>query len=355
MQILILGGTGAMGVPVVRYCSETADVFVTSRNPHNDLGNVHYLTGNAHSVEFLNKTVFCRHYDVIIDFMSYSTKEFESRVDMLLDASDHYIFLSSGRVYADKQGAISENDPRILDICCEDKEYLATDEYALFKARCENALKARHKKDWTIVRPYITFNSQRLQLGVYEKENWLRRFINGHTIVVPEDILHRKTTITFGDDVALRIAKLSLSQETIGQTYNVSNSKSIYWEEVLHLYDNCLFEITGKRMNIKLVKDSTGLQNVWNKYQIIYDRLYTRQFDNRKQEKICGSSYTDLKDGIMACLEKCLKNPVYAKHKISGAYEGWSDRISGEYSSLASIPGKKNKLKYLINRFLPIS
>ncbi|MBQ8117268.1 MAG: hypothetical protein IJ794_00525 [Lachnospiraceae bacterium] len=351
MQILVMGGTGAMGVPVVRYCSETADVFVTSRNPHDDLERVHYLVGNAHSDEFLRDSVFNRHYDVIIDFMSYSTAEFTNRVDMLLDATDHYIFLSSGRVYADKQEPLTEEDPRILDVC-KDEEYLATDEYALFKARCEDILRQRPEKGWTIVRPYITFNSQRLQLGVYEKENWLRRFIDGHTIIVPEDILHKKTTITFGDDVALRIAKLSMAKETIGQTYNVSNSKSINWEEVLRIYDDCLAEITGHRMKLKYVPDSTGLQKVWNKYQIIYDRLYTRQFDNRKQEAFCGDSYTDLKKGIMSCLGECMKNPIYAEHKISGRYEGWADKLSGEYSPLKSIPGKKNKLKYLQRRLL---
>ncbi|XME02188.1 hypothetical protein QYZ88_016165 [Lachnospiraceae bacterium C1.1] len=105
-------------------------------------------------------------------------------------------------------------------------------------------------------------------------------------------------------------------------------------------------------MKVKYTQNSTGLQKVWNKYQIVYDRLYTRQFDNRKQEAICGDIYTDLKEGIMKCLVECVKNPAYAEHKISGAYEGWSDRISCEYSSLMSISGNKNKLKYLRHRFL---
>ena len=353
MQILILGGTGAMGVPVVRYCSKIADVFVTSRKPHVDFERVHYFLGDAHSVCFLEKSVFCRHYDVIIDFMSYSTEEFRNRVNMLLEATDHYVFLSSGRVYADKQGPISEGDPRILDVC-DSKEYLATDEYALSKARCEDILRQSASKGWTIIRPYITFNTQRLQLGVYEKENWLRRFMEGHTIVVPEDIINKKTTVTFGDDVALRIALLSIKKETIGQIYNVSSPKSIYWKELLKCYDDCLFEIVGRRMKLRYVHDSIGLQKVWNKYQITYDRLYTREFDNRKQEKLCGSDYTDLREGIMECLRECLANPVFSEHKISGAYEGWSDRLSVEITPVSRIPGAKNKLNYLKYRLLPI-
>lgn len=351
MQILVLGGTGAMGIPVVRYCSEKANVFVTSRKPHEDLEKVHYIVGNAHSDDFMKNSVFCRHYDVIIDFMSYSTQEFEKHVDGLLGATDHYIFLSSGRVYADKQGPIMESDPRILDTC-ENEEYLQTDEYALFKARCENILDQRPEKGWTIIRPYITYNTQRLQLGVYEKENWLRRFMNGNTIVISEDILGKTTTLTFGDDVAFRIAKLAMTKDSIGQIYNVSNSRSMLWDELLQIYDDCLFDISGKRMKIKRIHDSLGLQTVWNKYQIIYDRLYSRQFDNSKQEAICGNGYTDIKSGLMMCLEECMRKPEYAVHKISGAFEGWSDRIAGEYSPLYTIPGNKNKLKYLQHRFL---
>ena len=46
-------------------------------------------------------------------------------------------------------------------------------EYAIAKAKMENLLKKPSKKNWTIIRPYITFNDNRLQLGTLEKEMWL--------------------------------------------------------------------------------------------------------------------------------------------------------------------------------------
>ena len=350
MRILVLGGTGAMGVPIVNYFSEMADVYVTSRGEHKSSGTVHYLTGNAHSEDFLKESVLTRQYDAVIDFMSYSTDEFRNSIDRLLAVTDHYVFLSSGRVYADKQGLLNEKDQRILDVC-QDAEYLSTDEYALAKARCENILTEKNTKNWTIVRPYITYNAQRLQLGVYEKEHWLRRYLNNHTIVIPRDIMKQQTTLTYGYDVAYRIAKLSVSEKTLGQVYNVSGSESLSWEEIFEIYDNCLFGITGKRMKVHYVEDSSDLQKNWNKYQIIYDRLYSRQFDNSKQEAICGTSYSGIRETIPICLEECLKNPMFSPHKIFGAYEGWSDRVVRELSSVKDIPGKKNKLKYIHRRF----
>ena len=350
MNVLVLGGTGAMGVPIVDYCSKYAEVYVTSRNKHEDKGNVHYLTGNAHSEEFMRNEVLTRDYDAIIDFMTYHTEEFRSKVDLMLGSTGHYVFLSSSRVYADKDGLITEEDPRILDEC-KDEAYLATDEYALSKARCENILKEKSCSGWTIIRPYITYNSQRMQLGVYEKENWLRRFLAGHTVVVPKDIMSKRTTITFGNDVALRIGKLALSKDSVGQIFHITNPDSMLWQDVLDLYDKCLFSLMGRHMNVIYKEDSLGLQKVWSKYQIIYDRLYSRQFDNSKQEMICGKEYTDTEEAIERCLRECIHAPAYAKNKINGAYEGWSDKIAGEHSPLKSIPGKKNKLKYLKRRF----
>ena len=53
----------------------------------------------------------------------------------------------------------------------------------LTKALQENLLRASGYKNWTIVRPYITFSDIRLQLGVYEKEQWLYRALQGRAIV----------------------------------------------------------------------------------------------------------------------------------------------------------------------------
>lgn len=54
---------------------------------------------------------------------------------------------------------------------CRDEDYIKTDEYALQKARQENILLGSKYKNWTIIRPYITYNKERLQLGVLEKKS----------------------------------------------------------------------------------------------------------------------------------------------------------------------------------------
>ena len=145
MNILVLGGTGAMGVHLVELLSQRGDaVFVTSRRERPSRKNVTYVQGDAHNNDFLQTLLNSRRWDAIVDFMVYRTEEFRHRMPQLLAATAQYVFLSSSRVYADSAGPITEDSPRLLDVSA-DAAYLKTDEYALAKARQENALRTESR------------------------------------------------------------------------------------------------------------------------------------------------------------------------------------------------------------------
>ena len=173
MNVLIFGGTGAMGTHLVSILAKQGiKCVVSTRQCRDNSENVEYVIGDAHNVDFL-KSLFANYkFDAIVDFMKYSTKDFESRVCFLLSNTKQYIFLSSSRVYAGSNEPLTENSPLLLDVC-QDAEYLKTDEYALAKARQERILHKSGKTNWTIIRPYITFSEKRLQLSALEKEFWL--------------------------------------------------------------------------------------------------------------------------------------------------------------------------------------
>ena len=75
----------------------------TSRQARKNSDNVQYLKGNAHDLDFINKALSVNKWDAVVEFMSYSTREFKERVNILLDGTRHYIYLSSSRVYAESQ------------------------------------------------------------------------------------------------------------------------------------------------------------------------------------------------------------------------------------------------------------
>ena len=219
MDILILGGTGAMG----RHVSELLkakgyNVYITSRSRRENDEIISYIQGNAKELAFISK--LCqKHWDVIIDFMVYSIDELKERINIILKSTDQYIFLSSARVYADSP-IISEDSPRLLDVC-QDKEYVASNEYAIAKAKEENLLFESKYKNWTIVRPGLTYAENRLQLGVYEKENWLYRALHGRSIVFSKDLMDKYYTLSYGKDVADGIVQLVGKTEAIGQVFHI--------------------------------------------------------------------------------------------------------------------------------------
>lgn len=349
MNILILGGTGAMGVPLVNLLSKDNKLFVTTRAKKENKSNITYIQGNAKEKDFFS-SLMKKKYDAIIDFMAYNTQEFKERLSILLEHTDQYFFFSSARCYANSNTRITENSPRLVDVC-SDSEYLSIDEYGMAKGREENLLRESGKINWTIIRPYITYNSNRIQLGVYEKENWLRRALAGRTIVFPKDIASKKTSLTYAPDVVDAIVQLIGNEKAYGQAFHITTDESHTWGEILEFYCNNIEEITGKRPKVKLVENSDGLMTVWNKWQIKYDRLYNREFDNSNIESVIGKyDYKPTFDSLGKCLKEFISNPVWLG--VNTRYEAWCDRQCREWTSLWEIPGKREKLSYLGHRIL---
>lgn len=357
-KVLVLGGTGAIGTELVRILADQGiQVKVSTRIPREPgNGNIHYLIGNAHDETFL-KSVLAEKYDVIIDFMVYSTEEFYRRAEILLGSTDQYIFLSSSRVYADagRAHAITEESPRLLDVC-EDEEYLATDEYALAKARQENVLRNSRYRNWTIVRPYITYNNERLQLGVFEKEKWLFRALQGKSIVFSEDIGEKTTTMTFGRDVAAAIAALTAKPEALANEFVIAGSDTLKWKDILDIYLNELEIFSGRRPKVYWEKDIKEMvKMVGGRYQIYYDRLFERRFDNKKICDICDNKLTfvPIKDGVTKCLQEFITKK-YSFGRIDWKFEAYADRLTREHTKLKEIAHSKDKIRYFMWRYMPM-
>lgn len=355
MKVLILGGTGAMGVHLVSLVANQASrVVVTSRSRSGQAGNVEYITGNAKDESFL-ANLLKQHWDVIIDFMVYSTSSFQERYKQLLNATGQYIYLSSARVYAESKQPITENSPRLLDVT-NDQTYLATDEYALSKARQENLLFDHSQNNWTIIRPYITYSDHRLQLGVLEKEDWLYRALQGKTIVTSKDIQTKHTTLTFGEDVSRGILSILGKPGTQGEAFHITSGVAISWAEVLETYMAVLESHLSYCPKTSLQDLESFMKWRSGKYQIIYDRLYDRKFDNNKIDKyIDTSKFVTPQIGLAQCLEHFINAERQQFNSLNWKAEAIKDRMLHEHTSLAEISGLKQKVKYCLFRYLNLA
>ena len=217
--------------------------------------------------------------------MIYNTQEFQNHYKALLSATNHYLFLSSSRVYAESNLPIQEDSPRLIDQSSDEK-FLHTDEYSLTKARQENLLQSSEKQNWTIIRPYITYSEERLQLGSLEKEIWLYRALHGRSILFTEEIGSKLTTLSYGRDVALGIKSIIGQTKVFGKAIHIVQPKAITWQEALQLYIQLLSNHLGETPVVKFVDLKTFLTLQHSPYQVLYDRKYDRIFWTKSIPKV---------------------------------------------------------------------
>lgn len=275
-----------MGVNLSRRLVERGyDVSVTSRRERQDTDGIHYIFGNAKDKSFLEETLGAVKPDAVVDFMSYGSAEFAERKDVLLNGTWQYVFTSSCRVFAGED-IHTERSSRLLDVCT-DAEYLKTDEYALAKARSENMLRDSGRRNWTIVRPCITYAYPRLQLGCLEANAFLPRVAQGLPVPMPVEMMEKRTTMLYGDDVAEMIARLVLNEKALGEDFNTVTSENHKWGEVANIYANAI--------GLKIVPCSLKEYKTFcNPHQVQYGRMVHHCFDNAKVLAVTGMKQTDL-------------------------------------------------------------
>lgn len=353
-KVLILGGTGAMGKALVELLDKSKyEIYVTSRKQKKK-DDVIYLQGNAHDLVFLESVLNLYKWDSIVDFMVYQTSEFETIVSTILPKTNQYIFISSARVYAPTNTLITENTPRLLDVC-EDIEYILTSEYALAKAREENQLISSGYGNWTIVRPSLTYNDNRLQFALWEKEEWLYRALKGRSIIFPKSMIDVKTTMSYGYDVSVVLSKLICNKKALGETVHIAGAKAATWGEILQIYCKAIKEATGKDVKVCYIDDWQEISHKCNRfYQAKYARAVNREFSSQKLMNLIGKiEFVSPEEGLKICIGRFLDNGSNFKD-INWKTEAFCDQITGEKTSLKEFGSLKRKIAYILARYFLI-
>jgi nucleoside-diphosphate-sugar epimerase len=347
-KVLILGGTGAIGAYLApELLAQGHQVAVTSRSPgKSNHPHLRYLYGSARDRRFVQEITTDTKYDAIVDLMLYSTPEFREAHQGLLGATGQYLFVSTYRVFADTGlTPITEQCPRLLDVC-QDADYLATDEYALTKARQEDLLRASGKGNWTILRPCITYSKNRFQFGTLEANTLCYRALQGVPVLMASDILSKVTTMTWAGDSARLIAGLVGNEKACGEDYNISTSEHQTWREIAGIYRRAI----GLQIVECDVRKYASV--VGGTYQIKYDRMLNRMIDNRKVLDATGysqSELTPLSNGLAKELESFKKNPIYKHHDI--LLNARLDRETGSSIRLTEQPFHGKTLYFLEKYF----
>jgi len=212
------------------------------------------------------------------------------------------IFLSSYRVYADLEHPITENAPKLLDVIKDDEEFLEKETYALAKARAERFLADNpYPKNFTIVRPVISFSERRLDVNMVSGHEILDALKEGRAVRLPLEAKNLTAGVDFAGNSGKLIANLLFKKECIGEAYTVSSAQGLTWGEVADIYT----ELLG--VEFEWVPVSELYESFENKWIWTYDRAYDRKIDNSKILKATGlgkEDFTSIKEGIYVELKK---------------------------------------------------
>lgn len=194
-----------------------------------------------------------------------------------------------------------------------------------------------------IIRRFMKYD----ELGMYEKEEWLYRLMMGKTLVFPNELKKRKTTLTYAADVAVAISELIENESAYGEIFHITTTESLSWEDAFEKYTSILSETTGKQFHIKYVDDIEMFYNIWNPYQIKYDCNIDRRFDNSKINRATNNKlqYTLVAEGINKCLKKFIESPEW--RNINWKLNFWMDNITGEKTKIWDADGLKEKARYV--------
>lgn len=171
---------------------------------------------------------------------------------------------------------------------------------------------------------------------------------------MPQDVAVHKTTMTYGDDVAYAISLLIGNKKAKAQAVHLTGTESMAWKSVLEIYTDVIETKLGMRPQIWMPETSGVIADaIGNKYQIRYDRMFDRVFDNRKMLELCGKdfTFTSMESGLRKCLEEFLISPYWID--VDSTLIARLDRAEKCTHTLKDFETPQQKMKYIGWRYCP--
>ncbi len=235
-------------------------------------------------------------YDTVIDFIHYpDPSAYRQRADLLLQNTDQLIFLSSYRVYANEETPVRETSPLLLDVVT-DRDFLENETYAVPKTKNERYLRSTGKKNFTIVRPLISFSHYRLDLICTGAPLLLRRQAEGKPVLLPAEARYLAAGVGWAGNVGKMFAGLAGNEKALGETFTLGTDENPTWDEVAGYYR----EIMG--IDAVWVETEAYRKTLTDRFYLTYDRLFDRRIDNSRIREVTGlarEDFTGVREGIL--------------------------------------------------------
>lgn len=282
-SVLIIGGTGCLSSAVVKSCLDDGLQVVTiNRGHHQDklLAGVELLKADKHDADRIKTGLNGRHFDAVIDFLSYTKEDLNKSLELYSQFADQYIFLSSCAVYKMADGRE----------CDEDSEKVNQSwPYSVQKWDAECFLEKKASElglHYTIVRPSITFGDTRIPYGIMPPY--------GYHGTVLKRIAARKPLIRWEggetginmmrvEDFARALVMLIGDARAYGEAFNISGEEYYTFNDVIKSLERKL----GQKIELFDVSAAEYAAEVPRRYgEIISGRTTTSKCSMAKFKRL---------------------------------------------------------------------
>ena len=255
--------------------------------------------------EFLAELFSKTHYDGIVNFIHFDDPEKYKKVHrFLIKNTDHLVFLSSYRVYADEQHPVTESAPRLHEVI-KDPKLLKGDTYGVSKGICEDFLFNECKgENWTIVRPVISFSYRRMDILMNSGMWAVNCAKENKPLLLPLSCKELHAGLDWAGNSGKLIANLLFKKDAIGQAFSIYSGHGMTWGDVAEAYNRAI------GLKVEWVDDESYIDTIptirtldAHSWMWKYDRKFNRDIDATKVLRVTGltsDDFVSIEDGIKA-------------------------------------------------------
>lgn len=354
MKVLLLGGTGTLSRAVLEEAlKNNMEVSILNRGLHNSHlpKEVHVIKGDFYAPFKWKDSAVDGNYDVVVDFLSRTSDDIERIYPIFKDNCKQYIFISSACVYrrSKEDFPIKETSPK------------PNTDWSYNTEKYESELKLRElaanaASYFTIVRPYITYNDERIPVGIapaYKYHKMLIERIKAGKPWFVWDDGSAITTVTYVNDFSVGVVGLFLNEKAKNEDFHITGDFTYTQLQVVEK----LFSKLNVPSDVICIP-ANEIASILPEYkgQLLGDRALDAKFDNSKIKtavpQLCFK--TSLDQG----LNYVLANLSKSKPQYDYVFEARIDRLISKYEKKVSFVSYPNASKnshsiYLLFRYLP--
>lgn len=324
MNALFLGGTGLLSGATLKVAlTQGWEMTVLNRGRRNGEvpACVESLKGDFTDASQLKRLMDGREFDVIVDFLSREPKDIQRVFPLLKSKCKQYVFISSACVYCRS----SEDFPIREDSPKPNRQW----SYNVEKYECEELLKklsAEWDGHYTIVRPYITYDSHRIPFGIapaYELHRTLLERLKSKKPLCLWDGGEARITLTFAGDFAKGLAGLLMNEKAFDEDFHITSGFTYQWKDVVEILSKKL----GVNFQFASCPSSTMAEVMPNEREMLVgDRRLDAIFDNSKiKDAVPDLAFeTDLETGLDIIIDEYSRSNHYEYDYV---YDALMDRL----------------------------